>query len=77
MRFGLPISEPFLLDWRLTQDLQSARFFWTPDAASPVTLEVDTSWSAGSPSASRRSRAARDRPLRFSLSIVVSASESL
>lgn len=39
VRFGQPISEPFLLDGRLTQDLQSARFFWTPQADPPVTLE--------------------------------------
>jgi hypothetical protein len=39
VRFGLPISEPYLLAGRLTQDFQSARFFWTPDQASPVTLE--------------------------------------
>ncbi len=39
VRFGLPISEPFLLDGRLTQDFQSARFFWMPSATSTVTLE--------------------------------------
>jgi hypothetical protein len=39
IRFGLPISEPFLWEGRLTQDFQSARFFWTPGAESPVTLE--------------------------------------
>lgn len=39
VRFGLPISEPYLLDGRLTQDLQSARFFWSPASSSPVTLE--------------------------------------
>jgi hypothetical protein len=39
VRFGLPISEPFLWKGRLTQDFQSARFFWTPDAGPPVTLE--------------------------------------
>ncbi len=39
VRFGLPISEPFLLNGRLTQDLQSARFFWSPANAPPVTLE--------------------------------------
>ena len=27
VRFGWPISEPFLLEGRLTQDFQSARFF--------------------------------------------------
>lgn len=39
VRFGLPISEPFLWAGRLTQDFQSARFFWTPEAESLVTLE--------------------------------------
>jgi hypothetical protein len=39
VRFGLPISEPFLEEGRLAQDFQSARFFWTPEAASLVTLE--------------------------------------
>jgi len=39
VRFGLPISEPFLWEGRLTQDFQSARFFWTPEAESPVALE--------------------------------------
>jgi hypothetical protein len=39
VRFGLPISEPFLLDGKLTQDFQSARFFWAPQAAEPVMLE--------------------------------------
>lgn len=39
VRFGWPISEPFLLDGRLTQDFQSARFFWTPAREPPVTLE--------------------------------------
>jgi hypothetical protein len=39
VRFGLPISEPFLWEGRLTQDFQSARFFWTPQAESVVTLE--------------------------------------
>ena len=39
VRFGLPISEPFLEEGRLAQDLQSARFFWTPEANPPVTLE--------------------------------------
>ena len=39
VRFGMPISEPFLLDGRLTQDFQSARFFWTPEANEAVTLE--------------------------------------
>jgi hypothetical protein len=40
VRFGLPISEPFLSEGRLSQDFQSARFFWTPEAESPVTLEA-------------------------------------
>ena len=39
VRFGLPISEPFLWEGQLTQDFQSARFFWTPQAEEPVTLE--------------------------------------
>jgi hypothetical protein len=39
VRFGLPISEPFFLEGQLTQDFQSARFFWTPQAAEGVTLE--------------------------------------
>ncbi len=39
VRFGRPISEPFLLAGRLTQDFQSARFFWTPEVDPPVTLE--------------------------------------
>lgn len=39
VRFGLPISEPFLIKGRLTQDFQSARFFWTPENHPPVTLE--------------------------------------
>jgi hypothetical protein len=39
VRFGLPISEPFLWKGSLVQDFQSARFFWTPDKATPVTLE--------------------------------------
>ena len=39
VRFGWPISEPFLLDGRLTQDFQSARFYWTPAREPPVTLE--------------------------------------
>ena len=39
VRFGQPISEPFLLDGKLTQDFQSARFFWTPANQEPVTLE--------------------------------------
>jgi hypothetical protein len=39
VRFGRPISEPFLVEGRLSQDFQSARFFWTPDREPPVTLE--------------------------------------
>ncbi|MFN8459384.1 MAG: hypothetical protein U0401_32825 [Anaerolineae bacterium] len=39
VRFGLPISEPFLLEGRLTQDFQSTRFFWTLENNPPVTLE--------------------------------------
>ncbi len=39
VRFGLPISEPFLQKGQLTQDFQSARFFWTPQDEEPVTLE--------------------------------------
>jgi len=39
VRFGLPISEPFLIDGQLAQDFQSARFFWSPRHEPPVTLE--------------------------------------
>jgi hypothetical protein len=39
VRFGLPISEPFLWEGKLAQDFQSARFFWTPGAEESVTLE--------------------------------------
>jgi hypothetical protein len=39
VRFGYPISEPFLSEGRVTQDFQSARFFWTPATTPPVTLE--------------------------------------
>lgn len=39
VRFGRPISEPFLWQGRLVQDLQSARFIWTPEQDNPVTLE--------------------------------------
>ncbi len=39
VRFGLPISEPYLLEGQLTQDFQSARFFWTPQLNKTVTLE--------------------------------------
>lgn len=39
LRFGLPISEPFLWEGKLAQDFQSARFFWTPEKEIPVTLE--------------------------------------
>jgi hypothetical protein len=39
VRFGLPISEPFLNEGILTQDFQSARFYWIPQAEEPVTLE--------------------------------------
>jgi hypothetical protein len=39
VRFGQPISEPYLLEGRLTQDFQSARLFWTPDQPVPVTQE--------------------------------------
>lgn len=39
VRFGLPISEPFLWQGRLTQDFQSARFFWVPERDPPVILE--------------------------------------
>lgn len=39
VRFGLPISEPFLEAGRLTQDFQSARFYWTPENDPPVMLE--------------------------------------
>jgi len=40
VRFGRPISEPFLHEGRLTQDFQSARFFWLPQQEPPVTLEA-------------------------------------
>jgi hypothetical protein len=40
VQFGLPISEPFLLEGRLTQDFQSARLFWNPELERPVTLEA-------------------------------------
>lgn len=40
VRFGQPISEPFLLNGQLTQDFQSARFFWTPENDISVTLEA-------------------------------------
>jgi hypothetical protein len=39
VRFGLPISEPFLLEGRLSQDFQSARFYWNPTTTPPITLE--------------------------------------
>lgn len=39
VRFGRPISEPFLLDGRLVQDFQSARFIWRPGRTPPVELE--------------------------------------
>lgn len=39
VRFGLPISEPFLLEGRLIQDFQSARFFWDSQGESSVILE--------------------------------------
>jgi len=39
VRFGYPISEPFLEKGRITQDFQSARFLWTPETGSTVTLE--------------------------------------
>jgi len=39
VRFGLPISEPFLEQGRVTQDFQSARFYWSVEAAEFVTLE--------------------------------------
>jgi hypothetical protein len=39
IRFGLPISEPFLWQGRLTQDFQSARFFWSPETKDKVILE--------------------------------------
>lgn len=40
VRFGLPISEPFLVNGQLAQDFQSARFFWTPQSTQTVTLEA-------------------------------------
>ncbi len=39
VRFGLPISEPFILEGQLAQDFQSARFFWKPTEDQPITLE--------------------------------------
>jgi hypothetical protein len=39
VRFGMPISEPFLWEGHLTQDFQSARFYWSPQRKPPVTLE--------------------------------------
>jgi len=39
VRFGLPISEPFLWEGQLTQDLQSTRFVWAPAQSPPVRLE--------------------------------------
>ena len=39
VRFGFPISEPFLWEGRVAQDFQSARFYWTPTTDPPVTLE--------------------------------------
>ena len=38
-RFGLPISEPFLWHGRLTQDFQSARFYWAVKTDEAVVLE--------------------------------------
>ena len=40
VQFGLPISEPFLVNGQLAQDFQSARFFWTPQSTQRVTLEA-------------------------------------
>jgi hypothetical protein len=39
VRFGLPISEPFLWQGQLVQDFQSARFIWKPIAPERVSLE--------------------------------------
>ncbi len=39
VRFGLPISEPFIWQGRLSQDFQSGRMFWTPERRPPVVLE--------------------------------------
>jgi len=39
VRFGLPISEPFLEQGQLVQDFQSARFYWAAEADEAVTLE--------------------------------------
>ncbi len=39
IRFGYPISEPFLLNGQITQDFQSARFFWNPQKNPPIILE--------------------------------------
>ncbi len=39
VRFGQPISQPFLVNGQLTQDFQSARFYWTSQVKTSVTLE--------------------------------------
>jgi hypothetical protein len=39
VRFGLPISEPFIWEGQLVQDFQSARFIWLPAAPGMVRLE--------------------------------------
>ena len=39
VRFGLPISEPFLERGQLVQDFQSARFYWSAEKGEAVTLE--------------------------------------
>ena len=39
VRFGLPISEPFLEQGQLAQDFQSARFYWSVEKDEAVTLE--------------------------------------
>jgi hypothetical protein len=39
VRFGLPISEPFIWEGALVQDFQSARLIWSPEAPGMVRLE--------------------------------------
>jgi len=39
--FGLPISEPFLQNGLLAQDLQSARFLWRPDLPPAARVQLE------------------------------------
>jgi hypothetical protein len=41
VQFGRPISEPFLHQGLVTQDLQSARFIWRPDLPPPVRVQLE------------------------------------